>query len=270
MQPARSGITGMGDGVVLIFERKGIGRTDCISSSSKRRDREPKGEADWFQGHYCNSLAHSEQAEQLFLSENWNTERKEDCLVRSNLFGYSWLSVRGAPAHYPAHLPICFLLYISPIQSEEKLEIPKPERESMASAASAISVQFVQTQRNNLASSTRHFQVKSKAFFGGRLQSTSSLCEFKCRPRYASFAVKPQKMVCVNSTANVSAWWINIGLEKLLEKKIGISWFLCVVWFLGGRAGAASRSHNQVLLWYWYRRWSCRSACDWPLWWCCA
>lgn len=74
----------------------------------------------------------------------------------------------------------------------------------MASAASAISVQFVQTQWNNLAPSTRHFEVKSKAFFGGRLRSTSSLCKFKCRPRYTSFAVKPQTMVCVNSTANVS------------------------------------------------------------------
>lgn len=67
----------------------------------------------------------------------------------------------------------------------------------MASAAS-ISVQFVQIQRNNLASSTRHFQVKSKAFFGGRLQSASSLCKFKCRPR----SMKPQTMVCVNSMAN--------------------------------------------------------------------
>lgn len=95
MQPARSGITGMRDGVVLIFERKGIGRTDCISSSSKRRDREPKGEADWFQGHYCNSLAHSEQAKQLFLSENWNTRRKEDSsspsLISSSILGLgSW------------------------------------------------------------------------------------------------------------------------------------------------------------------------------------
>ncbi|PRQ45016.1 putative peptidylprolyl isomerase [Rosa chinensis] len=96
----------------------------------------------------------------------------------------------------------------------------------MASAASSMSVQFLQTQKgSNLVPCARHVQVNSKAFFGGRLQTTTGvLC--KRRPRCASVSVKPQTMVCVNSIAN--------EVEEQLQAKVSTKCFFDID--IGGEA----------------------------------